>query len=361
VPALAEELNEQGYRTKVQRRTSGPHRGGCVFRRGTLYHLLSNRIYRGMIVHKGKAYAGEHKAIVDEDLWDRVQAQLAENACGSSRRKRHQHPSLLIGKVFDCEGRRMTPSHAQRGRKRYRYYVTRPEEVDGSEACRVNAHDLEQLVCEQLAERFETDRFILDNLGETADLQADRLQRFRNAAIAMASQLRRGNIKRKAGLLDRIIARVDLKNAGVNVRLDEASLASELDLDPELMRGELPITVPAVRVRRGHQLLLVIPGDESERPKPARRDTKLIALVAEAMAARKLVENNPDRSIASIAEEHGRCRTRLGKLVRLSCLAPDIVQSIVEGRQPDTLDVRSFGRKALPLDWADQREALGFT
>ena len=120
VPALAEELNAEGYRTKVQRRASGPHKGGCIFRRGTLYHPLSNQIYRGMIVHKGKAYQGEHEAIVDEDLWDQVQVKLKENACGSSRRKRHQHPSLLVGKVFDGEGRAMTPSHAQRGKKRYR-------------------------------------------------------------------------------------------------------------------------------------------------------------------------------------------------------------------------------------------------
>src|SRR3546814_3978848 len=55
VNALADELNAQGYRTKLQRRTSGPHRGGCSFRRGTLYHLLSNRIYIGDIIHKGRS------------------------------------------------------------------------------------------------------------------------------------------------------------------------------------------------------------------------------------------------------------------------------------------------------------------
>ena len=54
VPALVDELGREGYRTKVQRRTSGPHKGGCVYRRGTLYHLLQNRIYRGMTVHKGR-------------------------------------------------------------------------------------------------------------------------------------------------------------------------------------------------------------------------------------------------------------------------------------------------------------------
>ena len=76
VPALVAELDREGCRTKVQQRSSGPHKGGCIYRRGTLYHLLSNRIYRGFIVHKGKAYAGEHQPIVDEELWDAVQWRL---------------------------------------------------------------------------------------------------------------------------------------------------------------------------------------------------------------------------------------------------------------------------------------------
>ena len=86
VVELADELNRQGYRTKVQQRASGPHRGGCTFRRGTLYHLLSNRIYRGMIVHKGEAHAGEHEAIVPQELWDEVQRTLVARAQGTARR-----------------------------------------------------------------------------------------------------------------------------------------------------------------------------------------------------------------------------------------------------------------------------------
>ena len=66
VVELADELNRQGYRTKVQHRASGPHRGGCIFRRGTLYHLLSNRIYLGQMVHKGEYFAGEHPAIIPQ-------------------------------------------------------------------------------------------------------------------------------------------------------------------------------------------------------------------------------------------------------------------------------------------------------
>src|SRR6187551_1111333 len=166
VPALAAELDREGYRTKVQQRSSGPHKGGCIYRRGTLYHLLSNRIYRGFIVHKDKAYAGEHQLIVDEELWDAVQSRLAGNAAGSSRRLKHQHPSLLTGKVFDGEGRAMTPSHGTKRGRRYRYYVTRTDQLDGSRAWRVSAHDLEQLVCSKLAEKLTEQQFTASVLGE---------------------------------------------------------------------------------------------------------------------------------------------------------------------------------------------------
>ena len=108
VVELAEALNQAGYRTKLQVRTSGPHRGGCLFQRGTLYHLLSNRIYLGQMVHKGEHFAGEHAAIIDAELWETVQTKLKSNASGTSRRLRSKQPSLLVGLVFDGEGRAMT-------------------------------------------------------------------------------------------------------------------------------------------------------------------------------------------------------------------------------------------------------------
>ena len=78
-------------------------------------------------------------------------------------------------------------------------------------------------------------------------------------------------------------------------------------------------------------------------------------------AARKLILAEPDKSIASIAAATGRCRTRLGKLVGLACMAPDIVTALVEGRQPATLTARSLLASDLPLAWAGQRAMLGFS
>jgi hypothetical protein len=70
---------------------------------------------------------------------------------------------------------------------------------------------------------------------------------------------------------------------------------------------------------------------------------------------------NSEQSIASIANRQGRCRARLTRLVALSCLAPDIVTAIVEGKQPEHLTANRLMGIPLPLSWAEQRAALGFS
>ncbi|MCT2560218.1 recombinase family protein [Tsuneonella sp. YG55] len=358
VPALAEELHRDGYRTKVQRRNSGPHKGGCIYRRGTLYHLLSNRIYRGFIVHKGEAYPGQHELIVEEKLWEDVQSLRAANASGSSRRLKQQHPSLLVGKLVDGEGRDMTPSHATKSRRRYRYYVTRPDQVDGTRAWRVSAHDLEQLVCSSIAERLLDRQFILE-FTASQTLNAEQLQKAAGEAELMAATLRSGSACARAELLDTFVRQVRLHEERIETELEVGGLRERLGFRVSSSTAKpLVITTPAVRVRRGHQLRLIIPGPEHARPKPARRDDKLVALLAEAQFARQLVLESPERSIASIAHEHGRCRTRLGKLVALACLAPDIVTAIVEGKQPEHLTASRLMSQPIPLSWTEQRREL---
>jgi hypothetical protein len=66
------------------------------------------------------------------------------------------------------------------------------------------------------------------------------------------------------------------------------------------------------------------------------------------------------QSISAIAKHHGRCRTRLGKLIELSCLAHDIITAIVNGKQPAPLDSKALTAATIPLDWAGQRKLLGF-
>jgi len=100
--------------------------GGRPFSRGILYLILQNCLYRGRVAHKGNRYDGQHEAIIDAELWDRVQSKLESNRRGCSLAIGAEAPSLLSGLIFDSDGNHMTPTHANKRGKRYRYYISAP-------------------------------------------------------------------------------------------------------------------------------------------------------------------------------------------------------------------------------------------
>ena len=111
---LARELRSDGFRNKK----------GTLIDKGYLYRVLNNRVYRGEAMHKGKAYPGEHEAIIEEDLWNRAHAILQESPRKRANNSRAQTPALLKGLIFSDTGAAMTPTSTKKGAKLYRYYVS---------------------------------------------------------------------------------------------------------------------------------------------------------------------------------------------------------------------------------------------
>src|SRR5262249_26052166 len=110
VRMLQNELARAGIRSKRRTRPDGTEYGGQKLARGALYLMLQNRLYRGEITHEGNSYPGEHPAIIEQQLWDEVQAVLAQNRVERATGVRAKHPSLLGGFVFDSTGERLTPT-----------------------------------------------------------------------------------------------------------------------------------------------------------------------------------------------------------------------------------------------------------
>ena len=125
--------------------------GGGLISRGHLYKILSNPIYLGRLTHKGQVHDGLHDPIVDQETWDRVQLLLAEHA---QRRAGNCQNSdaLLAGKLFDDRGNRMSPSHAAKGGRRWRYYVSQAvlqgRKHEAGSVARVPALEIERRVAE---------------------------------------------------------------------------------------------------------------------------------------------------------------------------------------------------------------------
>ncbi len=364
VAQLGDELNADGLKTKVQHRSSGPHKGGCQFSRGMLYHLLANRIYIGEMVHKGESFPGEHDAIVAPLLWDAVQEKLAANASGTARRVKAKQPSLLVGLLFDGEGRAMTPSHASKSGKRYRYYVTRPDLLGGTEAWRVPADDLEQLVCDKLGDLFANQHSLCDLAGEVSGEVVKRM--FAHAGTLHA-ELQNGTAQNKRQLLPVLIDRIALRSDGIDIALGGSKLANALGLpcDGIVHRKPVIISCTANKIRCGQQLRLVIAGPASSQSNgvPAghvRPDDQLVKLLAEAQHAQQIVLSRPTQPTASTADGIENGRERLAKMVSLSCLAPDIIEAVLGGRQPAVLTAQMLLDVDLPMNWSEQRQCLGF-
>ena len=125
VRLLMEDLNRRSIRSKVRVAKNGRKSGGNIFSRGALYELLANPIYLGEIRHKGTRHPGLHEPIVDQELWDKTQFLLRSRAVRRAPRLAKSATSPFTGKLFDETGQSLTPSHAVKGERRYRYYVSR--------------------------------------------------------------------------------------------------------------------------------------------------------------------------------------------------------------------------------------------
>src|SRR6202166_4777785 len=97
--------------------------GGIPFTYGPLAYFLKNRIYVGETGHKDKWFPGEHTAIVDRKVFEQVQQLLGSKSAG---RKAHRTASeaLLLGKLYDDRGNRMSPSFSSKNCVRYRFYIS---------------------------------------------------------------------------------------------------------------------------------------------------------------------------------------------------------------------------------------------
>ena len=125
VRLLKEELDRRGVVSKSRSSANGVRQKGYSFSRGALYVVLSNPLYIGEVRHRGVRHPGQHQPIIDLELWDKVQRQLHEHAKRRRLRAVKVEPSPLAGKLFDPSGAGLTPSHARKGERRYRYYISR--------------------------------------------------------------------------------------------------------------------------------------------------------------------------------------------------------------------------------------------
>ena len=348
VRQLTEDLERDGIRSA---------RHNITYSRSALYAILSNPVYIGLTRHGKKCYPGQHEAILDRDIWERVQRQLADHAPAmTARPARIVASSPLAGKLYDPSGERLTPSHAVKKGRRYRYYISRTlvkrTADQAPEGWRLPAQTMEDAVSDALG-KVLADRPALTTTMRNAGLPPEKLSAVFVAATAWQLKLKTN----ATTIITDMLHRADLADDSLSLTLSLAPLLPPgfTITDPTALT--ITRIIPLQVKRRGCEMRLVI---DSAIPSP-QADPVLIKAIARARRWFGDLANGTVPSLADLAEREKLHPRSISNLLPLAFLAPDIVAAIIAGTQPTNLTLEALIKRIdLPAEWAEQRQVLGF-
>jgi hypothetical protein len=125
-----------------------------------------------------------------------------------------------------------------------------------------------------------------------------------------------------------------------------------LTADGRTVTIRIPISI---RSRGGRKLILAPDGTTDPWASPSRRiDNAMVKAVARAFRWREMLESGTHATIAEIAAAEKINESYVGRVLRLTLLAPDIVEVILGGRQPAELLLEDLLRR-FPVAWREQR------
>ena len=339
------QLLRQGGRSPIRTRANGTTFGGCHFTRGQLYAMLRNPIYVGEIAHGAKRYPGQHPAIIDRDTWERVQTLLAAHVQGR-RAGAEARPSILAGKIVDEAGEPLIATHACKGTKRYRYYVSRDGHKGTGLALRVPAREIEALVKERVAALFDdpVELIALAELEPTPALVATIDENCR--AIS-------GSIQDRAGArLAELLTQVRVGKGGIEIDLARPTIAKLLDAEINSESAIVTLRSDARLTRTGMVVRLVHRDGQAATTLPP--DAALLRLLIQ---ARKwwAVLREGQVNVTTLANQEGVTASWLTRVLRLAFLSPQIVDAITNGTLPPRFDGLAMIRPgAVHSRWREQ-------
>ena len=118
------------------------------------------------------------------------------------------------------------------------------------------------------------------------------------------------------------------------------------------------IHVPMIFRKRGGRTVIVLPDGTQGNPLPrATIDNTMVKAIARAFRWQAMLENGTYGCIEDIARCEKIGASFVGRIVRLTLLAPDIVEAILEGRQPAAVTLKKL-MEPFPVEWERQREGL---
>jgi site-specific DNA recombinase len=321
---LQRDLRDRNIVTRARPMASGGTRGGVPLTNGPLNHMLRNRTYLGEINHQDRSYPGEHAPIIDRDMFEKVQAKLNENRNARSARRAHSE-ALLLGRIFDDRGNRMSPSYAIKKGARYRYYIScvlqQGRKEEAGSAPRVAAHNVERIVMDALAALIPSDQ------DQDQEQASDRER------------------------VERLVDRITVGSQAIEILLSKQAVPVTptnpivVPWSPQAFRRKRDVIQPAHDAATG------------TRPIRAESRTRLLLGIGKARRWLDAIMAGSIPDIETISKRENISQRAVRMTLSLAFVAPDIIEAVANGTLP-----RGFGITRLtdlPISWAKQRQTLG--
>lgn len=329
VPKLTQYLKENEIKTKTDK----------YFSKGQLYHLLANKVYIGKITHKDKVYDGEHKAVICDETFEKVQKLLYENKVDKTCGVKSSSNSLLAGLIYDDLGNKMTPSHSNNHGRRYRYYISRAlknNEETGS-VSKIPAGEVEKFIVETTKE-FLQDKEQIQNIVSEYKISKQ------NKLIYIAQNIQDYS---EPKLIRTIIHRIVVSKNLIEITYNEASIKKVLnalannqeivipdkneELTPIVISKNIKITQP---LRNDN--ILILNAKEYDTPEP---NPYLVNAIVKSYYYHKQIQAG--KTIEDLQTEEGLKDSKyIHNIMNLKYISPELTEQMLNGTQPQDLSLQ---------------------
>ncbi|MGL4562715.1 MAG: recombinase family protein [Brevinema sp.] len=338
-------------------------RNNKSFTAGNLYEILKRKIYIGKIEHKNQVYDGIHEPIIDFEIFNKVQELLANNCNSHNRRYKAEQPSLLAGKLYDDNNFIMSPSHAVKKGKRYRYYISqaylrKQKELAGS-LPQVPATDLEQTSSDFIKKKIES-------LLRLENQSIEQYQLYKNN---LENYLENWNLQNKEThfVVRQIINKLVISYINIIYYLNHNSLQELFDLITKCPWGitkqnildyeatdiednDCEIIILPCELKRVNQGKTLIIGENKN-----IKNNGVISLLKQAWKWGEEIQNS--KSMKQIAEQEKVSVGYVGKVLKLRFLSPRIQKMILLGEQSEKLTSHNL-RMVTSVDFKEQEREI---
>ena len=353
---LHKELLSRGIVKPDRTTATGRAYGGAPFNRSELYNILGNRVYVGDIVHRDKVWPGLHQPIIDPETFDRARQLLSRHVKGDRTPRDAQQQSLLASRIVDERGEPLVATHASKktaaGKRRYRYYVTRGLLQGNGDGMRIPALELEHVVVARLTEMLDNPLSVLEHHA-TGDAAAT--ERAIQRGRALAAELRRSRVEGQRALVRRMVGNVIVGNDNLEIKVDWPALCDLLGVPVDASDDDVLLLETAARLTRSGRAIRMIQHDG--RLIRSTVDLTLVRLIVKARGWWQRLQQERGLTVSGLAESEDVTQSYVTRILRLAFLSPDVVKSIMVGRQPAWLDSGSLcSRGSISLDWDEQKQ-----